>query len=267
MPPNAIAPVYLAADPSINRAQLEKLNRALDFITSVRNDPYSDESEKISDLEKLMFFQMDAELAAKILTIQEDRWLAIKDEVGRVLELIMRENIRDYQVNEIADNIPGLINYSFSADENQVIQYLVKSFLVPNSLYSELETQKARLEAADKIHPVIKTYAEGQAIVLRGQIITPEQYEALVNLDLVRPEDLSKEYISSAALILVLGAFVVLYFSPSKKSLHFGFTFIIGYSDFFSNFSCCGQSSHPKPYNYSIFLSPSGVCPIAGIAF
>jgi hypothetical protein len=214
---NAIAPVYLAADPSINRAQLEKLNRALDFITSVRNDPYSNESEKISDLEKLMFFQMDAELAAKILTIQEDRWLAIKDEVGRVLELIMRENIRDYQVNEIADNIPGLINYSFSADENQVIQYLVKSFLVPKSLYSELETQKARLEAAEKIPPVIKTYAEGQAIVLRGQIITPEQYEALVNLDLVRPEDLSKEYISSAALILVLGAFVVLYFSRRKN--------------------------------------------------
>jgi len=52
---NAIAPVYLAADPSINRAQLEKLNRALDFITSVRNDPYSDESEKIGDLENLCF--------------------------------------------------------------------------------------------------------------------------------------------------------------------------------------------------------------------
>lgn len=214
---NSISPVYLAADPSINRAQLEKLNRALDFISSVRNDPYSDETKKIGDLNKLLFFQMDNELSIKVLTIHEDRWLAVKDEVGRVLELVMRENIRDYQINDIADNIPGLINYSFSADENLMIQYLVRAFLIPNSLYSELETQKARLEAANQITPVTKTYAEGQAIVLRGQIITPEQYEALVNLDLIRPQDLSKEYSSSAALIFVLGAFVILYFSRRKK--------------------------------------------------
>jgi hypothetical protein len=39
---NAISPIFLPADPSINRGQLEKLNRTLDFISSVRSDPYAD---------------------------------------------------------------------------------------------------------------------------------------------------------------------------------------------------------------------------------
>ncbi len=214
---NSITPIYLAADPSINRAQLEKLNRALNFISSVRNDTYSDEAKKISDLGKLQYFQVDEELAEKLLSVHEDRWPAITDEVGRVLELIMRENIREHQISEMANNIPGLINYSFSTEESQLIQSLTRSFLVPNSLYSEFETEKARLAAADQVAPVIKTYAEGQAIVLRGQIITPEQFEALVKLNLIRPENLTKDYISSAALVLVFCVFIILYFSRRKN--------------------------------------------------
>ena len=129
----------------------------------------------------------------------------------------MRENIREHQISEMANNIPGLINYSFSTEESQLIQSLTRSFLVPNSLYSEFETEKARLAAADQVAPVIKTYAEGQAIVLRGQIITPEQFEALVKLNLIRPENLTKDYISSAALVLVFCVFIILYFSRRKN--------------------------------------------------
>jgi membrane-associated HD superfamily phosphohydrolase len=38
---NAVAPVYDPPDPLIAREQAEKLQAALDFITSVRSDPYA----------------------------------------------------------------------------------------------------------------------------------------------------------------------------------------------------------------------------------
>jgi hypothetical protein len=85
-------------------------------------------------------------------------------------------------------------------------------------LYSEFETEKARLDAENLVPPVIKTYAEGQAIVLRGQVITAEQYEALVQLNLIRPEQLTKDFIASGALIVVFVIFIVLYFSKRKNT-------------------------------------------------
>ena len=215
---NSITPIYLPADPSINRGQLEKLHRALDFISSVRSDPYATDDQRLSDFSNVMTVEFDGELANSILSLPEDRWEAVKDETARVLELIMRENIRDYQLQESINSIPGLINYSFSPDEISIIQYLTKPFIVPNSLYSEFETERSRLESANQVPPVVKTYAEGQAIVLRGQVITPEQYEALIQLNLIRPEHLTKDYIASGAIIIAFSLFIIVYFSRRKNT-------------------------------------------------
>jgi hypothetical protein len=142
----------------------------------------------------------------------------VQDESRRILELIMRENIRDYQLPEVVNRIPGLISYSFSAEEIGIIQYLVQPYIVPNSLYSQVETERSRQDAENLVAPVIKTYAEGQAIVLRGQVITAEQYEALVQLNLIRPEKLTKDYIASVALVVVFVIFIILYFSKRKNT-------------------------------------------------
>lgn len=215
---SAVSPIYLPADPSINRGQLEKINRTLDFITSVRSDPYASEQQQIDDLKQVHTLVFDADTSGMILSLAEDHWISVQDESRRILELIMRENIRDYQLPEVVNRIPGLISYSFTAEEIAIIQYLVQPYIVPNSLYSEFETEKTRQDAENLVAPVIKTYAEGQAIVLRGQVITAEQYEALVQLNLIRPEQLTKDYIASGALVVVFVIFIILYFSKRKNS-------------------------------------------------
>ena len=215
---NSINPIYLPADPSINRGQLEKLNRTLDFISSVRSDPYADEYQKIDDLKLVQSQVFDPEIAGVIIDLSEEHWITVQDESRRILELIMRENIRDYQLPEVVNRIPGLISYSFSAEEIGIIQYLVQPYIVPNSLYSQVETERSRQDAENLVAPVIKTYAEGQAIVLRGQVITAEQYEALVQLNLIRPEKLTKDYIASVALVVVFVIFIILYFSKRKNT-------------------------------------------------
>ena len=216
---NSITPIYLPADPSINRGQLEKLKRSLDFISSVRLDSYSNENQKITDIGQSSYLIADEKFYRKLLELPDDRWKAIQDEAGRVLELVMRENIRDYQLPEVVNSIPGSVNYSFTPDEISLIQFLITPFVIPNSLYSEVETERIRLDAANQVPPVVKTYAEGQAIVLRGQVITSEQYEALVYLNLIRPERLTKDYIAAASLIAVICLFLFLYFSRRKITL------------------------------------------------
>jgi len=215
---NAIAPRYLASDPSINRAQLSKLNDAVLFITSVRNDKFSNESQKLSDLASLSNLPLTQEQAIKLLALTDDQWTMVQEETRNVLEQTMRKNIRDYQVQENITNLPGLIDYSIAANENDIIVFLSSPFIVPNSLFSESETANAKRTASEQIKPVIRTYAENQVIVLRGQLITPEQWEALNHFNLIRPERMTEEIIASAAIILALSGFIVAYFSRRKNA-------------------------------------------------
>lgn len=215
---NSVTPRYLASDPSINRTQLEKLQNILRFITSIREDNFANNLQKTSDIQSISGIRLSTEQTTALLNLSNEQWKAIQDESQNVLEQTMRRNIRDYQIQENINNLPGVINYSLTPEENQLVFLFVSSLIVPNSLYSESETDNARKIASDQVAPVTKTYAENQVIVLRGQLITPEQWEALEYFDLIRAENLTEEIISSAALVLVLAGFVVLYFSRRKNA-------------------------------------------------
>lgn len=213
-----VAPKYLPSDPSINRSQLELLQKSLDFISSVRNDRLADKVQQISDLSSLTYIPLSQEQSTLLLLLPEEQWETIQNESLSVLEQIMRRTIRDTQVQENINNIPGLINYSLSQDQAELVDVLISPLIIPNSLYSAAETEKAREQAAELVNPVTKTYAENQAIVLRGQIITPEQWEALDHFDLIRPNQKTQDFIATSAITLVLTGFIILYFSRRKIS-------------------------------------------------
>lgn len=213
-----ITPVYLPSDPAINRSQLEKLDRSLDYIASIRADKYANDEELLNDIANAEHLSLTPDLAVSLLALPEDRWILVQEETHRVLELVMRENIRDYQVQEIINSIPGLINYTLGTEESQLVLSITSPFIVANSLFSAEETEKARQSASELVTAVEKTYVEGQAIVLRGQVISPEQYEALEKLNLIRPDTVTEDYISALALIIVMGLFIILYFSRRKTT-------------------------------------------------
>lgn len=215
---NAVAPKYLASDLSINRTQLTKLNLTLRFITTVKNDKYANSNQLKTDLSMIPWMQLTDEQAGKLLALSDEQWLVVQDEANNILEQTMRKNIRDYQIQENINNLPGLVNYSITSELNDIIVFLAAPFIVPNSLFSESETSNARQAASDLVEPVIQTYAENQVIVLRGEIITPVQWEALEYFNLIRPERMIKEIIASAAIVLALSGFLILYFSQRKDT-------------------------------------------------
>ncbi len=213
-----VSPRYLPSDPSINRGQLELLQKSLNFITSVRNDKLADKIQQINDLSSLTYIPITPEQAGEILLLQEDQWIAVQDESLNILEQIMRRTIRDNQVQDSINNIPSLISYSLSAEQSSLIKSLVSPLIVPNSLYSKEETEKAQDQARETVGEVSKTYAENQAIVLRGQIISAEQWEALDHFDLIRPNQKIQDILATSAITLVLVGFIILYFSRRKVS-------------------------------------------------
>jgi putative nucleotidyltransferase with HDIG domain len=212
----AVEPIYLPADPSIGRQQVEKLRSALYYITTIRQDSFASLEEKISDIQSIENFTLSEENIRRILQLNDSRWESIQTETTEVLEQIMRNTMRESDIYTAKRNIPSLIDFSFPQDQANIVVSLVEPYTVPNSLYSEEQTQSAIEEARQTIEPVIRSFISGETLVRRGEIIRAEDWEALTRYGLIQASDQTKEMISAAVLTILVLILISLYFTIQK---------------------------------------------------
>jgi len=110
---NAVEDVYLTSDPSIARHQLNVLDAALSYITTVKNDPLSTHEQKIEDLLMMQDLKLSVDDYSKILLMEMNDWQAVGVECSRVLETVLRENLREHQIESARTNLHNIINFNF----------------------------------------------------------------------------------------------------------------------------------------------------------
>ena len=214
-----VPPVFIPTDPTITRRQIEKLRSSLYFITSIRADPFASTAQKNADLAAMTDLPLRTELSERILSMSDSRWQIIQGETLSVLEQVMRNTIREGQTAEALRNIPTLISFSIPQDQAAIINELVAPFVVANSLYSQEMTNQARQETLKVIEPVQRTYAAGEIIVRRGQIITPTAFEALQAFGLIQIQGETQTFLASATLSIMAGILVGLYVHRRRISV------------------------------------------------
>ena len=213
----AVQPVYLPPDPDIARAQLEKLDNALNFITTVKNDSFSTPAQKVQDMKSLKDLHFTDAEYIKLLDLEEQEWQAINDEASRVLEVVLRESIRNSQLGTVRSNLPASIDYSFPSDQADLIISIVSPFIAPTSLFSEEQTQTARELAREDVNPIIRQIMAGEVLVRRGEIVSAGDLEALTAFGLVEPTDKVTLLFSNGAIVIVAGLITYMYFRRNKK--------------------------------------------------
>lgn len=208
--------VYLPADPTISRTQVQNLRYTFQFLSTVRSDAFSTAPQKIADVNKLSLVRFDEATINQILDLSADDWTALQDESIRVLESVMQNSIRDTQlINEIA-NIPAMVNYYISQPIANLVTVFVSRFVVANSLYSEELTQKNIEEARDAVQNRERTFVMSQTVIQRGQIVTDLVYEALDKMGLVHSHNNLEKYISVICIIIGLSAFFLIFVNNSN---------------------------------------------------
>lgn len=210
---NSIAAIYSPPDTSIARNQLESLRGTLSFINSVRADSFASVEEKLADLAALEDIDLDQETALSILELSDSRWQAVQQEAIVVLEQVMRATIRENQLEDARDNVPALVSLSLPEDQAEIVSELVLDFVAPNSLYSEVLTETARQNARESVTPVERSFVQGQSLLLKGQIISETDLEALEQFDLVRTQTRWQDLLSAGALALLTIVYFLVYFS------------------------------------------------------
>lgn len=212
-----VEPVYLPADPSIAKAQLETLNNALYFFTSVRNDKFSSQQQKISDMRSAAKLTLTDEAYEVILDLTDEDWQAITAEATRVLELVLRDSIRNDQIGRTRSNLPAVIDFGFRSDQTQLITMIVSPLIVPTSLFSEELTQQAREVARNSVEPITRQIMAGEVLVRRGQIIKLADLESLNVFGLGEPENRGDLLIKSGILVALCGLVCAMYYNRQKR--------------------------------------------------
>lgn len=214
---NSIAAIYSPPDTSIARNQLESLRGTLAFINSVREDSFASMEEKLADLAALEDIDLDQETALSILDLSDSRWQAVQQEAIVVLEQVMRATIRENQLEDARDNVPALVSLSLPEDQAAIVSELVLGFVAPNSLYNEVLTETARQNARESVTPVERSFVQGQTLLLKGQIISETDLEALEQFDLVRTQTRWQDVLSAGALALLTLVYFMVYFSRNPS--------------------------------------------------
>jgi len=210
---DSIAAIYSPPNTSIARNQLESLRGTLAFITSVRDDTYASVDEKLLDLAALEDINLDQETALSILELSDSRWQAVQQEAIIVLEEVMKATIRENQVESARANVPALVSLSLPEDQADIVSELVTGFVAPNSLYSEVLTETSRQNARESVTPVERSFVQGQTLLLKGQIISDTDLEALEQFDLVRTQTRWQDLLSAGALAMLSLVYFLVYFS------------------------------------------------------
>lgn len=217
---NSTAPIYTPLDTSVARRQLEFLRSTLAFINTIRSDVYATPEQVEADFAALRDIRLTPETSRKIIEMSPARWQAVQQESILVLEEIMRSVIRDNRLEETRKNIPALVSLSMPEESTQVVVEFVSAFVAPNSFLDVAQTEASRQQIRDSVLPVTRTYAKGETIVQRGEVISPSVYEALQAFDLTQKKDDWRLLISGAILTIVVHTFFIVYLRRNTKLLN-----------------------------------------------
>ena len=207
----SVQPVYLDADPSITRKQVEKLRVILNYISAIRSDTYASNDQKIEDIQMLSDIVVSSVNAEDLLELDDESWASIQEECLYLLEEIMRNSIREDQIATMQRNISTQISFDFDETESGIINQIVSQLTVANSLYSNESSSEAIEAARDEVDPVTVTYVSGETIVSSGEVIDALTWEALQELGYTEPKNKFVDYISAGLLTIIILAFNILY--------------------------------------------------------
>jgi cyclic-di-AMP phosphodiesterase PgpH len=213
---SAVQPMYTSPDPTIARRQIERLRAALQYITLVRDDENSTPEQKRADIAALNDIRLGPETITKIIELAPARWEAIQQEAQSVLEQVMRRSIRDVDLETVRHSVPSLVSLSLNEEQAAMVAELVTAYVTVNSQFSEELTEAAKQSAREAVQPRTEEYKAGETIVLRGQILTSAQIEALRHAELIEEASPWQDYAGAAALVIIVAIFVSLYFSQRR---------------------------------------------------
>ncbi len=198
--------------PNVRDNQRKLMNDILIYIGMIRANPYSTQAQKIQDLQAIEAMSAITETRWRsVLETSDEEWSAMETEIRQLLDrTIERRLITEEDVLSAIANFD--IRGSFSQTQDRIITALVSQLIVPTEMVDEEATRVAQENAAALIseEDAQNSYKAGDPIVLRRDIVTELQIEALKEYGLLQQSQNVVGRIASSVIILLLFMFVAI---------------------------------------------------------
>lgn len=175
----SVQEIYDPPDASVARQQEVRARQILDYISSVRQDPYASPAQKVSWIAAIPDLGLTPELIGQALALSEQEWQEVREETVRVLVRAMQGEIRDSQVAAARHRVPTFISYSLTEEQAAVVEAIAGELVTANTFFDAARTEEARQQARENTPPVTVTIRQGEVIVRAGDLVRPVDIEAL----------------------------------------------------------------------------------------
>ncbi|MCP5097956.1 MAG: HDIG domain-containing protein [Chloroflexi bacterium] len=203
-----IPDVYTQIDPEIGRGQLNLAQSIFSFIDVVRSDTQATNETKLTYLQEIEALTLEEEVGEEILSMTESDYAVAKNEVTRIIGEIMRQDIKESQVQEFTRRASREARLDLTPTQSSFVTTLAPQFIVPTIFYDSEVTDQLRAEAITAVEPSIRTIYKDERILRAGDEVRNEDVEALVQLGLLE-QDTDWRDVTSVLMLSILSVVVL----------------------------------------------------------
>lgn len=175
----SVQDIYDPPDASIARQQEVRARQILDYIATVREDPYASLEDKASWIDAIPDLNLTPSVISQTLTLNDEEWQEAVEETVRVLIRAMQGEIRDSQVAAVRRQVPTLISIRMTDGQADVVEAIARGLVTANTFYNAARTEDAREQARVSTAPVEGTVRQGEVIVRGGTVVQLVDIEKL----------------------------------------------------------------------------------------
>jgi putative nucleotidyltransferase with HDIG domain len=209
---------YDPLDLRVPRQQVARARSVIDYLRAVRADPIASHADKQALLGAIDNVRLSPETIDQILDVPEESWARLTQEIVTVIDLALRTEIRDTNVDEVKTRLPVYVAIDLNEQQTQLVSQIAQNFVIPNRARNDAATEAARQAAREQVEPRQRQIEAGQIVVRQGDVVNVLQIEALDALELRQTQvswDRLIGYMLSALLAALLIGLYVWRFEPT----------------------------------------------------
>ncbi len=213
----SVGTLYGPPDLRIGRVQQERAQIIFNFADVVRADVLADAPTKISYLQAIEGITIEPQVAQDILAFTSAEFTAVKDDILRIVEEVMRQEIRESDEVEARQLARRQISFFLNAAQERVVTSLAPQFVQVNTFPDEAATMQKRSEAIANAAPVTRSILKDERIIRVGDVIDAEDVEMLEMLGLLRQDTDWAQIISVVTAAVLAVTLIIVYWQLFER--------------------------------------------------
>ncbi|MCY3574634.1 MAG: HDIG domain-containing protein [Chloroflexi bacterium] len=179
--------VFYPPDPNVARQQRELAVKILAYIDNVRGDSFATLEQQVDDIKAITSLQLneDEDTINAILQLPEDSWLQVRNDIISVLERVMRDEIREGDLERERDQLPAQVSLHMTPRESQIVTRITADVLRANTFANPEQTAVDLAAALENVQDQQRQFIAGQTVAPANQPIDALSFEALNELGLL----------------------------------------------------------------------------------